>query len=180
MGRQLKGAGGKGSRKSSGGDRSVKASDMMRMPGKALCTEIAGELADARDSHSSIADALKRAMAEKKTQGIHPGAMKRAEALLAKAKKTDRGLVAVATELAHFDYYRDVLGLTKLIEEQGQMFKRPEAGEQDNEPADGDDTLQAGGAVAGEQQQDEFDDDVRPRNLRQPDAGTPPESGKPH
>lgn len=152
-----------------GGTQKVKPSEVMRMPAISACKEIAGELADARESHNSIADALKRAMAEKKSsQGIHPGSIKRVEAWLAKAKKTDRGLAAVATELAHLDYYRDVLGLDKMLEQQGQMVPRTEAGE----PSDDIDEQPAAGDAPEEER------DLRPTHLRRPEAQGEPADGE--
>lgn len=154
-----------------GGTQKVKPSEVMRMPAVSACKEIASELSDARESHSSIAEALKRAMAEKKSsQGIHPGAIKMVEAQRDKAKKSDRGLAAVATFFAHLDYYRDVLGLDKLLEEQGQMIPRTETGE----PSD--DIDEQPGAAAGATPEEERD--LRPTHLRRPEAQGEPADGE--
>lgn len=134
----------------------------MKMPSESAVKEAAGHYAGFREAHGESTKDLSEAIAAlKSNKGIHPGALKRAEALLEKAKKTNRGLIAVATEMAHFDYYCDVLGLSKLLEQQGQMFARPEAGESD--PAD---------------EGDETEGDLRPRHMRQEGAETPPASKK--
>lgn len=38
----------------------------------------------------------------------------------------------LATTLAHFDYYRDIGGLDERAKAQGEMFKRPEAGDDES------------------------------------------------
>ena len=110
----------------------AKAKDLMRMPSEATVRSVAKDVRSTKDGVGDLNDELSTVIAAaKKEKGIHPGALKRVEALVHKAKKTDRGLAAVATEMAHFDYYCDVLGLSKMLEEQGQMFARTEAGEKE-------------------------------------------------
>lgn len=115
-----------------GGKKSdaVKSSEVMKMPPASAVRSLAGEITETLGRTKRITDGLAKKIGDaKKSKGIHPGALKRVERLVAKAKKTDRGLTAVATEMAHFHYYCDVLGLDKLLEQQGQMFPRTEAGE---------------------------------------------------
>ena len=123
--------------------------DVMKMPSESTVKSIAASIRAAKKSTGKINGDLSDEIAEaKKEKGIHPGSLKRVEALLAKAKKTDRGLAAVAAELAHFDYYRDVLGLTKMLDEQGQMFARTEAGEEDESKPEARSTTEAAGEAA--------------------------------
>lgn len=120
-------------------DDKVKPSDMMKMPSEAAVKAIARDVTTTKDSVGELNGDLATAIAAaKKDKGVHPGALKRVVALVTKAKETDRGLAAVATEIAHFEYYCDVLGLTKMLAEQGQMFARTEAGETaDDKPKPG-------------------------------------------
>lgn len=130
----------------------VKPSEVMKMPPEATVRAVAKDITATKKEVGDLNDELATVVAEaKKEKGIHPGALKRVAALVAKAKKTDRGLAAVATELAHFDYYRDVLGLDKMIQEQGQMFARVEAGENDDGQTDIEDKLKGAAAKPGPQ-----------------------------
>lgn len=151
-----------------GDDDKVKPGEVMKMPGAGVVKAVANAMRTARAESDEVATDLRDLVAEaKKEKGIHPAALKQAEMLLNQAKGSDRGLAAVATRLAHFDYYRDVLGLTDLLQQQGQMFKRPETGETDEEHT-------SSGTPPGEK-------DLRPSHLRQPEAGTPtPPSTKSH
>lgn len=124
----------------------VKASEVMKMPGERVVRSVAADMASTRKSKGKLSEELAEIVAAaKKDAGIHPGALRFVESRLAKAKKTDRGLAAVATELAHLHYYCDVLGLDEMIKKQGQMFARAEAGETDEPAKQG---LPFGGAVA--------------------------------
>lgn len=108
----------------------AKAKDLMKMPPESVVRSLARDIRTTIDSKVGLDTELRDVVAEaKKEKGVHPGALKRVEAWVNKAKKTDRGLAAIATEMAHLDYYRDVLGLDELLKKQGQMFARPEAGE---------------------------------------------------
>ena len=110
----------------------AKAKDLMKMPPEATVRAVAKDITATKTEVGGLNEELSEIIAAaKKDKGIHPGALKRVVGLITKAKKTDRGLAAVSTELAHFDYYCDVLGLTKMLEEQGQMFARTEAGEKE-------------------------------------------------
>ncbi len=124
----------------------VKPSEVMKMPPEGTVRSVAADIASTRKATGRLTEELKDIIADaKKDKGIHPGSLKRVEAWVAKAKKTDRGLAAVATELAHLDYYRDVLGLDDMIKKQGQMFARVEAGEtEDDGQADLPGTTKAG------------------------------------
>lgn len=113
----------------------AKPSDVMKMPSEATVRSIAADITSTLKARGKLSDELAEVIAEaKKSKGIHPSALKRVERWLTKAKKTDRGLFAVATELAHLDFYRDVLGLTKMLDEQGQMFARSEAEAEADKP----------------------------------------------
>ena len=120
----------------------AKAKDLMKMPSEATVRAVAKDIRSTKsgvgDLNSELSDVI---AAAKKDKGIHPGALRRVEALIHKAKKTDRGLAAVATEMAHFDYYCDVLGLTKMLDEQGEMFARVEAGEKEDAQTDLEDAV---------------------------------------
>lgn len=106
------------------GDK-VKPKDMMKMPPEPTVRSVAADMATTRKSKGKLSETLAKIVANaKKDKGIHPAALRFVESRLAKAKASDRGLAAVATELAHIDYYLDVLGLD-------EMIKRPEAGETD-------------------------------------------------
>lgn len=108
----------------------VKPSEVMKMPSESVVRSVASDIAATRKSKGKLSKELAGIISEAKTKkGIHPGALKRVESWVAKAKATDRGLAAIATELTHIDYYRDVLGLDELLKKQGQMFARKEAGE---------------------------------------------------
>lgn len=120
------------------------------MPTAKLVQEAADDLRTARADSGETTGRLRDAMASHKVAGVHPAAVKLVEAKLDMAKATGRGLQAVATFFAHLDYYRDVLGLTELLKQQGEMFERPEAGEETPAP----------GTPPGEP-------DLRPPHLRQ-------------
>lgn len=114
----------------------AKAKDLMKMPSESVVRSLAKDIRSAKTEIGGVNEELSEVIAAaKKDKGVHPGALKRVEALVHKAKQTDRGLAAVATEMAHFHYYCDVLGLDKMLEQQGQMFARVEAGEKT--PGDG-------------------------------------------
>lgn len=115
----------------------VKASDVLKMPPEATVRSVAADIKSTTNQKSKLAQELAEVVGDaKKEKGIHPAALRFVVARLAKAKKTDRGLIAVATELAHIEYYCDVLGLTKMIEDQGQMFAGVAAGEHDDDGPD--------------------------------------------
>jgi hypothetical protein len=110
----------------------VKSKDLMKMPPEATVRAVAKDIAATKLDVGNLNEELSEVVAAaKKDKGVHPGALKRVVGLITKARKTDRGLAAVSTELAHFDYYCDVLGLSKMLEEQGQMFARTETGEKE-------------------------------------------------
>ena len=93
----------------------VTAADVMKMPSESVVRSVAKDIRATKDRVGKFNEELSTVVGEaKKEKGIHPGALKRVEALVNKAKTTDRGRAAVATELAHFDYYRDVLSLDKM------------------------------------------------------------------
>lgn len=144
-------------------DKTVKAADLMKMPDASDVEELAGELGDAREEHDLRSKAMSDRMADAKaSQGIHPEAIKKVESLVNKAKGSDRGLAAVSTFLAHFDFYRDVLKLDELCASQGQLLKR--------------DMKAPAGGLAAETPDEERD--LRPAALRQADVER--ETGKPH
>ncbi len=108
----------------------VNAKDVMKMPSEATVRSVASDMASTRKSKGKLSEELREVVAAaKKDKGLHPAALRLVEGWIFKAKNTDRGLAAIATMLAHVDFYRDVLGLDELLKKQGQMFARPEAGE---------------------------------------------------
>ena len=110
----------------------VKAADVMKMPPESIVKSVASDMASTRKEVGGLNKELRDVVADaKKEKGLHPAALRLVEGLVHKAKKTDRGLTAVATFLAHVDYYRDVLGLDEMLKKQGQMFARKEAGEKE-------------------------------------------------
>lgn len=137
----------------------VTARDLQRMPGDTTIKSVAAELGKHRKVSEDNAVDMSDFMADmKKSKGIHPAAIKKAESLLNQAKKSDKGLNAVATWKAHFEHYCEVLGLNEMLEKQGAMFTRPETGEK--VPANGTNGK-------GDEERD-----FRPDNLRHPSAQT--------
>ena len=110
----------------------VKADEVMKMPPESTVRSVASDIAATRKNNGDNSKELREIVADaKKAKGLHPAALRLVEGWVYKAKHTDRGLTAIATMLAHVDYYRDVLGLDELLKKQGQMFERPEAGEKE-------------------------------------------------
>jgi hypothetical protein len=116
----------KGGKKSS----AVKPSEVMKMPPASAVKSLAAELSQADDRNRRNSKTMsERVAVAKSSKGIHPAALKRVVAKKRKAEASARGCHAVATQELHEAYYADVLGLTAMLEKQGEMFARGEAGE---------------------------------------------------
>lgn len=137
----------------------VTAKDLMKMPSEPTIKSAATEISQARKKVTAINGDKGLAgflQGLKREKGLHPKALKDVESLRNRCIKSDKGLAAVATYLAHHDHYMEVLGVNEMVEKQGQMYTRPEAGE---------------GSTA-EPKANGGEPDMRPRNLRQPGATT--------
>lgn len=136
----------------------VTAKDLIKLPSDPTIKSAATEVSQTRKKVTALTGDKGLAgflQGVKREKGLHPKALKDVEALRNACLKTDKGLAAVATYLAHREHYMEVLGVNEMVAKQGQMFTRTETGE----PA------KPASANGGES-------DVRPRNLRQPHAGS--------
>lgn len=141
----------------------VTAKDLMKLPSDPTIKSAATEVSQTRKKVTALTGDKGLAgflQGVKREKGLHPKALKDVESLRDRCIKTDKGLAAVATYLAHREHYMEVLGVNEMVAKQGQMYTRPEAGESEKVET----------KVAAKTANDE--PDVRPRNLRQPGAGT--------